>query len=83
MPSGPVWCVTRFMPKIGARLVLRVGEALGDLDAAALAAAAGVDLRLDDDDRDAGLLLHPSDCVVGFAEVEDRASLGDRRRRSA
>ena len=45
-PSGPVWCVTSVMPRIllgelgGFRGVLR------DLDAAALAAAAGVDLRL-------------------------------------
>ena len=44
----------------GARLALRVDEALGDLDAAALAAAAGVDLRLDDDDVAPGLLLHPA-----------------------
>ena len=47
---GPVWCVTSCMPRIllGDRRRLR-GAALDDLDAAALAAAAGVDLRLDDD----------------------------------
>ena len=39
------------------RRLARVGGALGDLHAAALAAAAGVDLRLDDDDLVAGLLL--------------------------
>ena len=37
------------MPSILPASVARLGRALGDLDAAALAAAAGVNLRLDDD----------------------------------
>ena len=38
------------MPSIFARALLGLVGRLDDLDAAALAAAAGVDLRLDDDD---------------------------------
>ena len=48
-PSGPVWCVTSVMPIIVGRGSLGFVGRLGELDAAALAAAAGVNLRLDDD----------------------------------
>ena len=48
-PSGPVWWVTSCMPRICAATFCGLVGALDDLDAAALAAAAGVDLRLDDD----------------------------------
>ncbi len=49
LPSGPVWCVTSFMPEhLGRELAGFFGR-LGDLDAAALAAAAGMNLRFDDD----------------------------------
>ena len=57
LPVGPVWCVTSCMPRIFWASSPGLGRAsLGDLDAAALAAAAGVDLGLDDDDGAAGLL---------------------------
>ena len=48
LPSGPVWCVTSVLPRISLRGGSRPPRAsLHDLDAAGLAAAAGVDLRLD------------------------------------
>ena len=55
-PSGPVWCVTSVMPSISLRERLGLVGRLRELDAAALAAAAGVDLRLDDDDAAAEAL---------------------------
>ena len=61
----------------GARLFLGVLERLGDLDAAALAASAGVDLRLDDDDGLARLLLHPGNRGVGFVDAERGLADGD------
>src|SRR5262249_12431079 len=61
----------------GARLLLGVDEVLGDLDAAALAAAAGVDLRFDDDDVAPGFLLDFADCAVDFAEIHDGTADGD------
>ena len=49
LPAGPVWWVTSCMPRIFSAAACASSGALDDLDAAALAAAAGVDLRLDDD----------------------------------
>ena len=65
-PSGPVWCVTSVMPIISPRELLGLVGRLGELDAAALAAAAGVDLRLDDDDAAA----EAAGDVAGFGGVE-------------
>ena len=48
-PSGPVWCVTSVMPRILSASARGFVGVLRDLDAAALAAAAGVDLRLHHD----------------------------------
>ena len=47
-PSGPVWWVTSCMPRIWPAHLAGLLGRLGELDAAALAAAAGVDLGLDD-----------------------------------
>ena len=47
-PSGPVWCVTSCMPRIFLACSTASSGVFGELDAAPLAAAAGVDLRLDD-----------------------------------
>ena len=58
LPAGPV-CVRDELhaEDLARRAPSRLGgAALGDLDAAALAATTGVDLRLDDDDRAAGLV---------------------------
>ena len=46
LPSGPVWCVTSVMPSILPGELGGLFRRLGDLHAAALAAPAGVDLRL-------------------------------------
>ena len=48
-PLGPVWYVTSVLPSRSRGDALRLVGTLDDLDAAGLAAAAGVDLRLDDD----------------------------------
>ena len=48
--AGPVWCVTSCMPRIFPAEITDLVDRFGDLDPAALAAAAGVDLRLDDPD---------------------------------
>ena len=53
------------------------GAALGDLDAAALAAAAGVDLRLDDDDRALGLLGEALRGGLRLVDREGGVPLGD------
>ena len=50
-PSGPVWCVTSFMPRSFVAMSRTSSSDLRDLDAAALAAAAGVDLGLHHPDR--------------------------------
>ena len=55
-PAGPVWCVTSFMPSIFAAMSRTSSIELRDLHAAALAAAAGVDLRLHDPHLAAELL---------------------------
>jgi hypothetical protein len=47
-PCGPVWCVTSVMPKICFGILLGLGLSARHLHAAALAAASGVNLRLDD-----------------------------------
>ena len=53
------------MPKIARDRGLGVGAGLRDLDAAALAAAAGVDLRLDDDD----VARRSRCCTFGIAAI--------------
>ena len=53
------------------------GAALRDLHAAALAATACVDLRLDDDDRAAGLGREPLRRGLCLVDREGRVSLGD------
>ena len=65
-PAGPVWWVTSCMPRIWRGDLLGLLGALHHLDAAALAAAAGVDLRLDDADAAA-------------EPARDRAGLRGRR----
>ena len=65
-PSGPVWWVTSVMPIMSRGELLGFVGRLGELDAAALAAAAGVNLRLDDDD---GAAEAPGD-LAGFGGVE-------------
>ena len=50
LPSGPVWWVTSVIPIICLASCSASSGGLGELDAAALAAAAGVNLRLDDHD---------------------------------
>jgi hypothetical protein len=54
-PSGPVWWVFELHAEDLARELLHVVERARELDAAALAAPAGVDLRLHDPDRAAEL----------------------------
>ena len=54
------------------------GAALGDLDAAAFAATAGVDLRLDDDDRVLVSSMSFLRCGLGLGDRERRIALGDR-----
>src|SRR5437868_508320 len=54
-PAGPVWCVLSCMPRISSPRAHLVQRSL-DLPAAALAAAAGVDLRLHHPDLAAELL---------------------------
>ena len=48
MPAGPVWCVDELLAEQGFGGALDLGVVRADLDAAGLAAGAGVDLRLDD-----------------------------------
>jgi hypothetical protein len=50
-PAGPVWWVTKGHAEHGLGELLHLVDRPGELDAAALAAAAGMDLRLDDPDR--------------------------------
>ena len=52
-PCGPVWCVTSCMPRMFLACSLGVFAGSGHLHAAALAAASGVNLRLDHDARSA------------------------------
>ena len=52
-PCGPVWWVTSVMPSMSLARWRTSSTELGDLHAAALAAAAGMDLRLDHPDRPA------------------------------
>ena len=78
LPSGPVWCVTSCMPRIFCAVSRAAARALGDLHAAALAAAAGVDLRLDDDDLVAGLGDQLLRGRLGLVEAERRLPLGHR-----
>ena len=62
------------MPRIWPASWLDVVERAGELDAAALAAAAGVDLRLDHPDRAA----EPLRRLAGFANAECRVAAGHR-----
>ena len=48
-PSGPVWCVTSVMPRIFSAIGRGLGGVLRDLDAAALAASARMNLRFHND----------------------------------
>ncbi len=62
----------------GAPLFERLGGRLGHLDAAAFAAAAGVNLRLDDHDLIAGLVLHATDGGFQIVDLENRLTDGNR-----
>ena len=52
-PCGPVWCVTSCMPRMFLACCVGFFAGLRHLDAAAFAAASGVNLRLDDHARGA------------------------------
>src|SRR5207244_3733312 len=60
------------------QLACLFGAALGDLDAAALAAAAGVDLRLDDDDVALRLLDEALGRCLGLVDGEGGDPLRNR-----
>ena len=59
------------------------GAALGELDAAAFAATAGVDLRLDDDDGDLGFVDELLGGGLGLVGRQGRDSPWEPERRSA
>ena len=65
-PSGPVWCVTSVMPIMSRAMRLGLVRALGELDAAALPAAARMNLRLDDD----GAATEPARDLAGLVRRE-------------
>ena len=74
LPSGPVWGVTRVMPRIWSASLLHFLEGGGDLDAAALAPAPGVDLGLDHKGAFGQFFRH----LAGFPGGRGHVALGHR-----
>ena len=78
LPPGPGLVRDQVHAEDLLRGLARGGRALDHLHAAALAAAAGVDLRLDDDELVVGLGDQRLRGRLGLVDAEGRASLGDR-----
>ena len=77
LPSGPVWCVTRFMPKIARALSCASAKSLATLTPPPLPRPPAWICALTTTTSLPGLLLHLADGVVDLAEVHDGAADGN------